>query len=122
MMKMMKKAEMNMFILILRSVGRYSSIIIFVRSIPRNISIKNISISVPVMKNKSIMNIIMLKVIFKEMFRFFSIINNGIIIPIVSNVRFSLMLKGFDIKRGNMLKKISINPIITAFLFSWKNQ
>ena len=52
---MIKKTEMNKFILILRDLGMYSSITVLVISTPRKISIKNISKSFAVIENRSIM-------------------------------------------------------------------
>lgn len=114
MLKMAKKTMMNRFILVLSSAGMYSSITVLVTSTPRNISIKNISKSVPVAKNKIIMYIMVPRVICIDMFCFFSMINNGQIIPRMIRVILNLMFKGFCLKSSDILINISINPIITA--------
>jgi len=118
----MKKADRAIFILSFNDSGRYLSNNIFIIATPGNMSIKNISTFVPVIKNKNMMKKINPRVILNEKLCGFSNTNNKMINPRRINVISILKVIEDDIRMEMILKKMSINPKMTAFLPNLENR
>jgi len=118
----MKKADRAIFILNFKDAGRYLSNSIFMIATPGNIRIKNNSTFVPVIKNKNMMKKINPRVSLNEKFCGFSNTNNKMINPRRINVISVLKVIEDETRIETMLKKISINPKMTAFLSNLENK